>query len=104
MQKQSFFLCFVYNISTMKIVAFYSDKKSNVGPTSPAAISKLNYIIESINRCGKNVELLSLCTTSENKRIKKHLINVNENFVIRYSTCFPKKAFLGKVFHKIRNF
>ena len=85
----------------MKIVAFYSDKKSNVGPTSPAAINKLNYIIESINRCGKNVELLSLCTISENKRIKKHSINVNENFVIRYSTCFPKKAFLGKVFHKI---
>lgn len=85
----------------MKIIAFYSEKNSNIGPVSPAAINKLDYIIDSLIRRGKNVELFSLCTISQNKKVRKHSININENFLLKYQTCSTKYGFISKVYHKI---
>ena len=85
----------------MKIVAFYSNRNSGIGPTSPAAVNKLSYIIDSMIRCGKNVELLSLCSISAEKKIKKHETFIGNQFVIKYQTCSPKKGVISKIVHKI---
>lgn len=86
----------------IKYFTYYGDKdKDCPRSNSPAADTKIDYIIETLNKCGYSVDIISHSSVSVPGFYFKSKLKIKDNNTFRYFSCFGKsKSKILRIFNR----